>query len=468
MFRRTSRSGGFSRPDVVVEFHEFEGRRFVTDEWAAGSGVALERPLADAQLGKAVLRRIRTARRRPRPLVVPLREHADGQRRNADEWARFCAGVAGVPVRRYRPEKRLVILTDQAGMRCHNARDSPPRWEPLPDDSPAALGAALIAWIERLEPSWPTAAAAEVAHDGTTMLVYPRRGICSAAPVARLPAGASAAAIGSAVLDALGASSADGEVSPKQVAAGFRVALREEGWTMGALAAAAKVFIRRTTIGELFVSGPDSDENIPIVGKGTQGVGAVVMARFGATTFSAPVPPGRRPAAFGRKTGWIAVRGVSADAVVQALGLCNVRPASWDDGIEAAYGEGVFVGPPVDRWVFAAGADILIKEVDPAALSHQLGSQVQLFRSHRVSEFHEWLLAENGTVIRAVRYIGEIGEFHQLGEPTDVEHALGLDRPDVGINEDDVLAVAGAWSLDPTTLYDHPSEAMAGTWGQLR
>lgn len=454
-------------PGVFAEFHEFDGRWFVTGRWAAGSGAALERPVAAADLGKAVMSRIEAARRSPRPLVVSLQEHLDGQREEAGEWTRFCGMVAGVPVHRYRPEKRLVILADPTGMRCHDARHSPPRWEPLPGGPPAALGRALIARIERLPPSWPTRAAAAVALDGATMLVYPRQDIYSAAPVAQVPADASAGAVGSEVLEALGASSAGGEVTPEQVSEGFKAALREAGWTLGRLNAAAKVFIRRTTIGEVFVGGVDSDEDIPVTGEGAEQVGAAVMAQFGTMTSRAPAPPGHHPASFGPKTGWIAIRAASADAVVEALDLRDVRPASWDDGIEAAYSEGVFVGPPVNGWVFAAGVGLLTKRVDPAALSGQLGAQVQLFRTHRVTEGHEWSLAENGTVIRAVRYLGETGEFHQLGEPTSIERSLGLDNPGADISEDDVFAVAGAWSLDPTTLHNRQTEAAAGTWGQL-
>jgi hypothetical protein len=462
MFRHRGSSAAFPL-GVIVEFHEFEGRWFVTDNWARGGGAALRRPLSNAALGKAVLGRMRGTRR-------PFLENAANWRRNAGEWGQFCAEVAGVPVIRYRPEKRLVILADQAGVRCYDARHHPPHWEPLPDGRPAVLGAALIARIGRVEAWWPTAAAAEVASDGATMLVYPRDGIKAVAPVVRLPARSPGADIGSAVLAALAASSAAAEIPNAQAPEGFGAALRKAGWTYGALDAAATVSIRRTTIGEMFISRPGSgEEDIPVADQGAHPVGAAVMAQFGAVAFTAPVPPGRRPASFGPKTGWIAVRGVCAVAVVQALGLRDVRPAAWDDGIETAYREGVFVGPPIDGWVFAAGADILHKEVDLAGLSRQLGSQVQLFRSHRVPEWHEWSRAENGIVTREARSVGETGETHQSGEPTDAERALGLDDPDAdgGYSENDVFAVAGAWSLDPTTLYDHPSEGTEGTWGQL-
>jgi hypothetical protein len=106
MFRRGS-SAAFPL-GVIVEFHEFEGRWFVTDQWSRGGGAALRRPLSDAALGKAVLSRMRGTR-------GPLLAYAAGLRRDAYEWGEFCAEVAGVPMIRYRPEKRLVILADREG-----------------------------------------------------------------------------------------------------------------------------------------------------------------------------------------------------------------------------------------------------------------------------------------------------------------------------------------------------------------
>lgn len=458
MFGRRGRLPVASGPGVIVEFHEFAGRWYVTDRWGAGSGAAVEQPFRDADLGNAVLSRIKAARRRSRWVVTSPRD--------GEQWARFCARAADVSVSRYRPEKRLVVLADRAGMRCDDARHAPPRWEPLPD-SADALGAALIARIRRLEPSWPTAASAQIAHDGATVLVYPRHGICSAGPIARLPAGAPAAAVGSQVLDALRASSTGGELQPDPASRAFRSALRQAGWTTGGLDAAAKVSIWRTTIGELLVSGVEPGVEIPVMGEGAEAVGSAVMAQLGPMAATSLIPQGRRPASFGPKTGWIAARGVSAAAVAEALGLREAHPASWDDGVEAAYSQGVFVGQLDNGWVLAAGADILTRQVDPAALSWRLRSPVQLFRTHRVPEYHEWSLAAGGAVIRAVRYCGDSGEYSQLGEPTEVEQSVRLDVPDVLITESHVFAVAGAWSLDPMTLHTYRSEHLSGTWGQL-
>jgi len=67
-------------------------------------------------------------------------------------WERFCVGQAGVPMDRYLPEKRIVILVGQAGIRWHDASQSPPNWERLPDRSARRLGRALIRRMNQVRP----------------------------------------------------------------------------------------------------------------------------------------------------------------------------------------------------------------------------------------------------------------------------------------------------------------------------
>jgi hypothetical protein len=130
---------------AIVEFHEFGGRWFLTDRWGAGSGTEVSRDIRKSAFGKKVRSRVWAARSEWR-----------SSRSQADEyelWARFCENEAGVPVNEYRPEKRIVILAGQAGMRWHDGRQSPPEWQPLPDRSPRALGKALLRQMELLEPA---------------------------------------------------------------------------------------------------------------------------------------------------------------------------------------------------------------------------------------------------------------------------------------------------------------------------
>jgi len=146
---RRSSSPTVSPTSVIVEFHEFAGRWFVTGRWGQGSGIAVERSVRKSALGKMVLDQAETARQgwRWRSAKVLADE--------AELWERFCVGQAGVPMDRYLPEKRIVILVGQAGIRWHDASQSPPNWERLPDRSARSLGRALIRRMNQLGPSLP-------------------------------------------------------------------------------------------------------------------------------------------------------------------------------------------------------------------------------------------------------------------------------------------------------------------------
>jgi hypothetical protein len=134
-----------SPSSVIVEFHEFSGRWFVTDRWGSGSGSEVQRRVRKSVLGKTVLDRVESAR----SLWRSARTAAD----DAELWARFCVDEAGVQVNHYQPEKRLVILAGKSGVQCCDATQPLPRWEPLPTRSPRALGKALIKRISLVEPS---------------------------------------------------------------------------------------------------------------------------------------------------------------------------------------------------------------------------------------------------------------------------------------------------------------------------
>jgi hypothetical protein len=136
-----------SPSSVIVEFHEFDGRWFITGRLGQGSGSEVTRTVRNSALGKLLLDRVEAARQEWR--WRSSRVLAD----DAELWARFCAEVAGVPMDRYRPEKRIVILAGQAGTTWHDATEAPPNWERLPDRSPRRLGKALIRHMNSIEPS---------------------------------------------------------------------------------------------------------------------------------------------------------------------------------------------------------------------------------------------------------------------------------------------------------------------------
>jgi hypothetical protein len=135
---------------VIIEFHEFDGRWFITSRWGQGSGTEVKRTVRNSELGKLLLERVEAARQEWRWRTS--RALAD----EAELWAYFCAEEAGVPIDRYRPQKRVVILAGQVGITWHDATKTQPNWEHLPDRSPRKLGKALIELMNSLEPSSTT------------------------------------------------------------------------------------------------------------------------------------------------------------------------------------------------------------------------------------------------------------------------------------------------------------------------
>ena len=184
------------------------------------------------------------------------------------------------------------------------------------------------------------------------------------------------------------------------------------------------------------------------------------------------------PLSFGYKCTWLAVRASSADEVVEALRQCGqirkARPCNWKCGFEQALrpiaGRKLFVSPAVRGWVFVLnyrlGGDVELDRV--AALGARLGCSVYGFGSHRGVSAALWVVAEAGAVTRA--WCTSDGEtVYDRGSVTPEEAALDIafaPDPDLATEDDEhwarssnettVLALAAAWTLDPTNLEAHP------------
>ena len=213
-----------------------------------------------------------------------------------------------------------------------------------------------------------------------------------------------------------------------------------------------------------------------------------VLRRLAEAEFEAtrePVEP-RSPASFGYKTSWLAIRGEDAHAVVSALGLRDAASSSWSEGLARAYDGDVFVTPPVDGWILAVGAalgDALDWErLGPGddwttQLSSRLGTEVQLFSTHRGVEWHAWMRANSGVLERAYAYAADDGVVADVGDITEAEDELGCeltgwsDEDEYGEteppDESHVMEVAGRWSVDPTEIEDHYPELGPGWAGAL-
>ena len=194
----------------------------------------------------------------------------------------------------------------------------------------------------------------------------------------------------------------------------------------------------------------------------------------------APVASGGPSRSFGYKGAWLAIRAAGAAEVADALGLEAIEPVAWADGVAAVYDAPlqarpapVFAGGPVDGWILVPLSSPLAEAgaLDLAALSTRFG-EVQRFATHRVVEAHEWERWVGGQPVRRYGYLGESGEIRfNEGEPTEQEEDLLPDThadPDDWelADEDRVMEVAAAWSVDPTTLDDRDDVGDTGLLGR--
>ncbi len=171
---------------------------------------------------------------------------------------------------------------------------------------------------------------------------------------------------------------------------------------------------------------------------------------------------------FGYKMGWFAIRNADKKSVLAPLGLTAIKEISWDEGIDFIYsdikGGTVFITPPVKDWTFvvgrwAAGTGKEDGIPDIEELITKLSTQfceVQAFATHRIIEYHHWMLAKNGRLIRSFAYIGERGEvLTNKGELTQIERHYKWKKLNKCLwspNEETVMQVAAAWSINPTDI----------------
>jgi hypothetical protein len=193
-----------------------------------------------------------------------------------------------------------------------------------------------------------------------------------------------------------------------------------------------------------------------------------------------------KPVAFGYKMIWLAVKTNDTEAVVNALSLTDVQAANWQTGVEAAYHGRLFVSPPLDDWTFVLSRELPQDDELQGQLAEFLSvlsarfGEVQYFATHRVVEFHAWALYRDGREIRAFAYIGDQGELSaDRGNKTAAELESGFDyfnpdHPELSSEdyweredlehpqEEDVMAMAGKWSIDPQQLEQRDFVAGAG------
>ncbi len=164
-----------------------------------------------------------------------------------------------------------------------------------------------------------------------------------------------------------------------------------------------------------------------------------------------------------RPTCWLAIRGVSPEAVKGALGLNRAEPCSWQEGLSGS--REFFISPRIHGWVIVTGLglphpgdDVDATFLFLTALSRKLG-HVQFFHADRFLSHHAWARLDHGCVTRAFAWAGET--VWSQGDPTLPESETGLNLPDYGEpmtdakikkNLQKLPALAARWSLDPAQV----------------
>jgi hypothetical protein len=195
------------------------------------------------------------------------------------------------------------------------------------------------------------------------------------------------------------------------------------------------------------------------------------------------------PVAFGYRMAWLAVRTRNPQLVSDVLGLTPLQPANWRSGIGTVYddelAEGhVFVSPPVGGWTFVVGVALpqplgrgFADKCTPMLLDvASQFAETQYFCTYPLIDFSAWAKVVDGKLVRAFA-IGEEGLVWNRGRLTKEERGLGLrlfelhgvrgrrsDANALTLNptEEDVMQLAGMWSIDPTQLENSSEEAGVG------
>ncbi|MDX1958243.1 MAG: hypothetical protein SFU98_06700 [Leptospiraceae bacterium] len=167
------------------------------------------------------------------------------------------------------------------------------------------------------------------------------------------------------------------------------------------------------------------------------------------------------PVGFGYKCQWIVVKSNDFYKLLSILNFDENYSSNWKSGIESAYSGNYFVSPPINGWIFIVNSImpfIDTREKDNPInlvkiLSKEFGESYY-FGTHRIVDYHSWIKAKNGNIIRAYAYLGETGNILiDQGELTKEEinnnmyfsklTGVNAEYP----NEEDVLKISSDWSI---------------------
>jgi hypothetical protein len=195
------------------------------------------------------------------------------------------------------------------------------------------------------------------------------------------------------------------------------------------------------------------------------------------------------PIEIGYKCSWFAVRDMDVRALATIFSVGDISSCNWAFGLPAAHAGSIFISPAIHGWRVIIGnllplgdsmssidkVQVLVKKCSQAA------GEAQFFATHRVVEFHCWMKAEAGTLVRAYAFVGDRMEIlvdegaRTAIEPHDLINAKAIamlesdDAEELAVTFPDealVMTIAASWSLDPNDFSEQdgmPNLGIIGT-----
>ena len=178
------------------------------------------------------------------------------------------------------------------------------------------------------------------------------------------------------------------------------------------------------------------------------------------------------PIDIGYKCSWFAIKDADAEAITSLFGLKYSAAHNWQYGMAAAQAGELFITPSVGNWRLVIGKTLPFgdsetsrKTVEALLLrASLLAGEAQFFATHRVVEFHCWMKAKAGMLVRSYVYSGDHleviqnrgelteGEPHDLITSQDIDALADEDKELSFPDEEMVMSVANAWSVNPNEI----------------
>jgi hypothetical protein len=261
-------------------------------------------------------------------------------------------------------------------------------------------------------------------------------------------------------------------------------------WSPEAVAAAGEVLRDREAGRAVEPSVGEEEPPLPPLRSDSYSLAYLALGALGGLTGTFLLPIAGRvdytsaepdpPLPFGENVAWLAVDATDTEAVAVALPLQEARPATWAEGIKAAYQSSVFVTPPLGEWTLVPGTGLFPPDRAEAfvkPLLERLSRQfveAQYFCTHRGPGLQVWARARKGRLIRGYGWLGDKRlTLWDEGAPTKEEREFGLvftdGRSPTGACPDEsaVLQIANHWSIDPTSLDEEFTEPETGLLGTV-